>query len=406
MRVASPKDQATDGMTIEQRLQGRMNGIVDSIKRCAELCHCYQRRHVAGEWPYSQGCSAVPYATATVKVFMRIKWQSVFANLAAQFVTHRSNLESDLQLHIDISDTLASIEDKVSDVTVMMEMVFKKLQLPEEKQLMALVQQRGGVERFLASDELLTEMLERQEGGVEKGLGQMSNSSMTLSAFKEELAKDVETILAENTKAFEQQFNAIGMLLRKVKATIQRQSDREIDVLTGKQNQSPRRTHRDTPPSSLYSAPPFTPALATMSTSFPSEGLDEMAAAIQVSQEYQAGKVEKTLNTIGMSFEMLSTGVDSCLGEKVVAVSNSQTVSTIQNVASQAFDTLKGQVSHFAETSKVLVTVLDEVGKVHPFIQGVSYLALISSLIPHLYHCSGGYFVQGGNSARNHPTRE
>ena len=69
---------------------------------------------------------------------------------------------------------------------------------------------------------------------------------------------------------------------------------------------------------------------------------------------------------------MLSTDIDSFLGEKVATVSKSQAVSTMQDVASQAFDTLKGQVSHFAETSKILVQVLDEVAKVHPFIQGTS----------------------------------
>ena len=50
--VASPKDQAKDGVTIEQRLQGRMGGIVDSVKKCAKLCDSYQKRHIAGEWCY------------------------------------------------------------------------------------------------------------------------------------------------------------------------------------------------------------------------------------------------------------------------------------------------------------------------------------------------------------------
>ena len=46
--IASPTDQGKDGVTVEQRLKGRMGGIVDSVKRCAKLCDNYQKRHTAG----------------------------------------------------------------------------------------------------------------------------------------------------------------------------------------------------------------------------------------------------------------------------------------------------------------------------------------------------------------------
>ena len=41
-------DQGADGVTIEQRLRGRMLGIADSIKQCAKLCDSYQKRSIAG----------------------------------------------------------------------------------------------------------------------------------------------------------------------------------------------------------------------------------------------------------------------------------------------------------------------------------------------------------------------
>ena len=46
--VAGPSHQGQDGVTVEQRLQNRMGGIVDSIKRCAKLSDSYQKRHTAG----------------------------------------------------------------------------------------------------------------------------------------------------------------------------------------------------------------------------------------------------------------------------------------------------------------------------------------------------------------------
>ena len=51
MKVASPKDQGTDGMTIEQRLQGRMGSIIESIKRCEKLCDAFHKHNTAGERP-------------------------------------------------------------------------------------------------------------------------------------------------------------------------------------------------------------------------------------------------------------------------------------------------------------------------------------------------------------------
>jgi len=48
--VVNSKEQGGgDGVTIEQRLQGRMAGIIESIKRCAKLSDSYQKRHTAGK---------------------------------------------------------------------------------------------------------------------------------------------------------------------------------------------------------------------------------------------------------------------------------------------------------------------------------------------------------------------
>ena len=61
------------------------------------------------------------------------------------------------------------------------------------------------------------------------------------------------------------------------------------------------------------------------------------------------------------------------IGDRALAVSESQTVSLAQNaMATAAFSMVKDQVSSFVERSQALMSVLDEVGKVHPFIQSMS----------------------------------
>ena len=63
-------------------------------------------------------------------------------------------------------------------------------------------------------------------------------------------------------------------------------------------------------------------------------------------------------------------------------MSGSGATLAIQGVASSAaFNVVKEQVSHFVENSKVLVGLLDEVGKAHPIILGMTLLSSLSSLL-------------------------
>ena len=68
-------------------------------------------------------------------------------------------------------------------------------------------------------------------------------------------------------------------------------------------------------------------------------------------------------------------------GDHALALSGTDAASAMQNVAaSAAFNAVKEQVSHFTENSKVLVGVLDEIGKAHPFILSLSFSCLCSLL--------------------------
>jgi hypothetical protein len=98
----------------------------------------------------------------------------------------------------------------------------------------------------------------------------------------------------------------------------------------------------------------------------------------------------------------------SSLGDKALAFSGSQAASTLQSATtSVAFDMIKEQVNNFAQNSKILVGVLDEVGKAHPFIQSMSSSPLCSLVssgdsLP----CSCCVCVQSSDYFGTHPTRE
>lgn len=58
---------------------------------------------------------------------------------------------------------------------------------------------------------------------------------------------------------------------------------------------------------------------------------------------------------------------------------------------------IKSQFSDFSKKCEILAKVLDDVGKIHPFIQGVLYLTLTLSVVIDLLYCRCGFCVQGGD---------
>ncbi|RPD68335.1 hypothetical protein L226DRAFT_346944 [Lentinus tigrinus ALCF2SS1-7] len=92
-----------------------------------------------------------------------------------------------------------------------------------------------------------------------------------------------------------------------------------------------------------------------MSTAFSNAALQEADAAIQAIQTHQPSKAEKRLNAIG-------NAVSRASGSSLVSIAQS-------DAATQVLSIVKDQVSNFAQNSKVLMNVLDELGKAHPFIQ-------------------------------------
>ncbi len=62
------------------------------------------------------------------------------------------------------------------------------------------------------------------------------------------------------------------------------------------------------------------------------------------------------------------------VGQALVDVTDTYSNVAESDAASATFSIVKDHVSKFADNSKILMSVLDEVAKVHPFIQGIHYL--------------------------------
>ncbi|KAL0577439.1 hypothetical protein V5O48_004549 [Marasmius crinis-equi] len=223
-----------DRMSVKERLHGRMKDVVQSIKDCAELCDSYQRKHAA------------------IKFFTCFKWQSKFTDIAGEFVDHQNAIQSSLQLYIASgTGTVSSMVSTLNkNVTIMMEMVFERMQPAKDREIAELVQRKGGSQED-PNDQLIQDIIEYvkqlqqkdEKGNADPkgGPQQPTGIPADVNAFREELKKDVDTILRQNADLFEKKFEAVEFSLKEVKQTINRESDRVIEKILSSVYQGPQR---------------------------------------------------------------------------------------------------------------------------------------------------------------------
>jgi hypothetical protein len=169
--------------------------------------------------------------SSLVKFFTSMKWKDRFTDIAKQFDTHKANLQFDLQIHVavtaaDVKTTLAVVHH---DVEAMMTLVFEQMRSPEERQLAALVESKGGADRVIGNDALLSEIMAQSASKTERlAKRQKDEPGLTLSGMRKEIAKDPEDLIKEDTKAFEQKFSTVLIQIEEVKHVVRRESDRVI----------------------------------------------------------------------------------------------------------------------------------------------------------------------------------
>ena len=136
--------------------------------------------------------------------------------------------------------------------------------------------------------------------------------------------------------------------------------------------------------------------------------LIQASAAIASSNQYEKSKTEERLGRIGafvlecatMSYLERSVAGDGVQqGVQIATVGGALSVDNTQ----EALNFVKSKIDSFMEDSKYAIKVLDEIGKIHPFIQGkLSSLSIVTQSHTHLR--SGRIRVQGCTEFRTHKT--
>ncbi|KAF8502001.1 hypothetical protein BU17DRAFT_102075 [Hysterangium stoloniferum] len=228
--VSSPTEVGRDGMTIENRITARMYTIVECIKDCMKLCHSYMNRHTA------------------IKLLTSLKWQPKFTAVTEAFALNRARLLEDLQLHVSISivsarTTLTAME---GNITLLTRMIFELLRSQEERDMDEFIKKNGGVEVVSQNPILLDTLLRRlqrqapdmpekrqkDDSGIDMPRKrQRDDSGLTVTKLQEQLGVEVDVIIKENSKAFEQQCEVLKIQIDEVKGIVKRESKRTIDVI-------------------------------------------------------------------------------------------------------------------------------------------------------------------------------
>ncbi|KAF8513825.1 hypothetical protein BU17DRAFT_68621 [Hysterangium stoloniferum] len=205
--VSSSTEVARDGMTIENRISERMRRIKESIHYSMQLSHSYTNLHTA------------------TKVLTSFKWQSEFTKVTEEL----PHIGKDCGMRS--SYTQASTSSLTSQ---------------EERDMDEFIKKNGGVEVVSQNPNLLDtplrclqrrapdmpEKRQKDDSGIDMpGKRRRDDPGMTVTKLQEQLRAEVEVIIKENSKAFEQQCEVLRIQIDEVKGIVKRESKRTIHAI-------------------------------------------------------------------------------------------------------------------------------------------------------------------------------
>jgi hypothetical protein len=179
-----------------------------------------------------------------VRFITSLKSKDKFTDLANQFENHKANLHLDLQMHATV--TAAKIKSSMEDVSAMMTVVFEQCRSPQEREVAAFIRSKGSVDKVIADDKLLSDILTKGNSKEERKIRSMhserkvreskqdAGAPPNVTKVREEIAQDPWDISSEDADTFERLWAAVLNNLDELKQTVTGEADRVIAaVLAG-----------------------------------------------------------------------------------------------------------------------------------------------------------------------------
>ncbi|KAH9950295.1 hypothetical protein B0H21DRAFT_565923 [Amylocystis lapponica] len=234
LRLQTVKDEdeiGPDGMTVKGRMQGIVGRTARDIKDCANTCDAYSKMKFLA------------------KVLKGPLWEGSLLQFVDLFSKRRSEFEFALSIHIGrgIDDANRKLDSLSRDLVKRTDMILNFFQTcvsPEQQKLSALIQQKGGSEAVLNSEETLKELntLYRNDRSLQAVDPNSSLESAAIGAFdlqagfhalQMDLGGNPATIIKNNFETFERKFAMQQrQIAEELNRVITRESDRVIETVT------------------------------------------------------------------------------------------------------------------------------------------------------------------------------
>ncbi|KAJ7925171.1 hypothetical protein B0H13DRAFT_2314677 [Mycena leptocephala] len=226
--VKDADEIAPDGTTIKGRMQEIVKATADDIKACANACDTYTKKKLV------------------VKILKGPVWEGKLAAFAATFTKRRSEFEFALSIHTALgvdaaNQTLGSVDKTTQEMNQKMDMMMKMFQqmvAPEQKEMMRIVEQKGGLQACQENDKILKELsdLEAKSTATPGGATQSAKTAQKTSALedlKDDLMVDPDAAMEKNLTVFSRKFEVQKrQIVDELTKVVEREGDRVISAIT------------------------------------------------------------------------------------------------------------------------------------------------------------------------------
>ncbi|KAJ7783010.1 hypothetical protein B0H16DRAFT_1495047 [Mycena metata] len=226
--VKDADEIAPDGSTIKGRMQEIVKLTADDIKACANACDAYSKKKLV------------------TKILKGPIWEGKLVAFAGTFTKRRGEFTFALSIHTALgvdaaNQTLGSVDKTTQEMNLKMDMMMKMFQqfvAPEQKEMMRLVEQKGGLQACQENDKILKELsdLEAKSSGSIGGVPQSTKATGKTSALedlKDDLMVDPEVAMEKNLTVFSRKFEVQKrQIVDELTKVIEREGDRVISAVT------------------------------------------------------------------------------------------------------------------------------------------------------------------------------
>ncbi|KAI0668784.1 hypothetical protein C8Q78DRAFT_1081152 [Trametes maxima] len=216
--IEDPGHIGKDGKTVQERLKALVDQIEVDVLECANACDAYAKKALAA------------------KVFGGLKWDEKLHQYVKRFTKRRSDIELALAVHLGINIDIAN--RKLDTLDIKMDLVLDYLHRctsPEEKEMSAFVQARGGQDAVLRNERFLLELSRRPSVSSPPGTDARwggRQKTLDLHEFRAELSEDPEISIARNRDAFERKFEMQERELSRIQEIVHEENELVITSLS------------------------------------------------------------------------------------------------------------------------------------------------------------------------------